>query len=351
MEPTRTRWLTSSLPGTGGSFTTSVEDFAVEELPLYEACGDGEHLYVRFEKRGLSTRDVVRRAIERLRLPEPEVGYAGLKDKHARTVQTISLPRVSEADAKAIEGDGVVILSAVRHKNKLRVGHLAGNRFEMVIRPEPGAAFDEAAAGRARAVLELLASAGFPNFFGAQRFGIDGGNVDAGREALRRGGRGMPHWKAKFAISALQSALFNDVLLRRMESGQFSTVLAGDVLQKVGSGGIFPCAEPAVDQLRFDAFEISVTGPIFGAEMRAAEGVPGEHEAAVLAAGGLSVEDFKKAHKLAPGTRRQLRAPVKDASVRLDSGNLVVSFQLPSGSYATVLIDELVKPARPLEEE
>jgi tRNA pseudouridine13 synthase len=333
------RWTTPGLPGTGGTFVPSVEDFLVEELPLYEPAGEGEHLYIRFEKRGLATRDVLRRVQSTFGVAETDVGYAGLKDKHATTVQTISVRGVAEPDAARLDGDGVRVLWARRHRNKLRVGHLAGNRFELVVRGAPHDALQ-----RATAILSLLAAGGVANFYGEQRFGVAGGNVAEGREALLRGGRGLPHWKAKFLLSALQSSLFNEVLVRRLAGGSFARVLTGDLLQKVESGGTFECADAAVDQPRYDSFEVSITGPIFGAEMRRPAGEPAALEASVLEAAALSLDDFSRVVKLAPGSRRPLRVKLVDAEAVEEGGALRVRFSLPAGAYATVVADELVKP-------
>jgi tRNA pseudouridine13 synthase len=336
----RGRWLTVEIPGTGGTFTPSPEDFEVEELPLYEPCGEGEHLYLRVEKTGLSTRELVRRAMTAFGADEADVGYAGLKDKHARTVQTLSVRGAAEADAALLEGEGVRVLGARRHRNKLRVGHLAGNRFRVLVR----GAGEEAADG-ARQVLERLAALGLPNYYGEQRFGARGDTADLGRAVLRRGTRAAgSYWKAKLAVSALQADLFNAYLEARMGRGAYGRVLVGDVLQKAETGGLFTCADAASDQARHDRFEISVTGPIFGHEMRPAEGEPGGWEAGTLAAAGLTLEDFRRAGRLAPGTRRALRAPVRDVAIEERAGALALSFTLPSGSYATVLIDEVMKP-------
>jgi tRNA pseudouridine13 synthase len=331
--------LTQELPGTGGSFTPTPDDFAIEEIPLYEPGGEGEHLYVRIEKVDLTTRDVVRRAMEVFGVPEIDVGYAGLKDKHARSTQTLSLRGVDEHDAGRLESPGLHVLGAKKHRNKLRVGHLAGNRFFAVVR-NSGAGAEE----RARAILAALSANGLPNYFGEQRFGVADGNVGAGRDVLRRGARsaGSP-WKAKFLVSALQSSLFNDYLTKRAARGAFAQVQRGDVLAKVESGGIFRCTEPEIDQARYDRFEISITGPIFGVEMNAPEGEPGLWEAEALQSAELTVDDFKRVRKIAMGTRRPLRVPVRRVGTEMRGEELLLTFELPSGSYATVLLDEVVK--------
>ena len=337
------RWLTEDLPGTGGSFRPGPEDFEVEEISLYEPCGEGEHLYLRVEKAGLTTRELVRRAVDCFGVAEADVGYAGLKDRHARTVQTISVRGVAEPDAGRLEGEGIALRWALRHRNKLRVGHLAGNRFRLVVRDvEPGS--EE----RARAILDRLGTLGLPNFYGAQRFGREGQNAQAGREVLRRGPRTAgSKWRAKFLVSALQAELFNHYLEQRMARGAFARVLEGDVLTKVSSGGIFNCEDPSADQPRLDRFEVSITGPIFGHEMREARGEPGHWEAEILTAAALAPEDFRRAGKMACGTRRPLRAPVREARASTQEGALVLEFGLPAGAYATVLLDEVMKGAPP----
>ncbi len=342
-------YLTATLPGSGGDFQPSVDDFDVEEIPLYEPIGAGEHLYVRVRKRDLTTRQLVRRVVERLGADERNVGYAGLKDRHASTIQTISIQGANAGDAARLAGDGVEVLEVAKHKNKLRVGHLAGNRFS--VRVHPGSeGFDgglDAAAARAEAVLSALTTGGMPNFYGAQRFGRRGDNVAQARGLLAKGARRTSRWKAKLLVSALQSHLFNEVLRHRLGAEAFARVLNGDAMVKVGSGGPFTCSDPATDQARFDAWEISITGPIFGLKMRGPteDSTPAQWEAAALEAAELTLDSFSRVKKFAQGTRRPLRAPVSDTSVTTEGDALRIGFRLPPGSYATVLMDEVLKNA------
>jgi tRNA pseudouridine13 synthase len=148
-------------------------------------------------------------------------------------------------------------------------------------------------------------------------------------------------------VSALQAALFNRYLEERMARGAFARVLVGDVLTKVATGGIFLCDNPEVDQARLERFEVSITGPIFGHEMREALGEPGRWEAEILVQEALAPQDFRRAGKLAAGTRRPLRAQVREARVHSHEGALVLEFALPAGAYATVLLDEVMKGALP----
>lgn len=339
---TERRWLTADLAGTGGTFTASPDAFRVDELALYEPGGEGHHLYLRVEKRGWTTRDLVKRACQVFSVPDRDVGYAGLKDKHACTTQTISVLGIAPERAQELETDGVRVVWARRHRNKLRTGHLAGNRFEMSI---DGAG--EESAVRAAAILERLEACGLPNYYGDQRFGRDGDNATQALLVLRRGPRAAKSkWRARLLVSALQSALFNTYLSRRLDDGTFATVHAGDVLIKEESGGRFTSTEPAVDQGRYDAQEVSISGPIFGLEMRRPpeDTLPAEWEARVLADAELAIEDFRRVKRLAQGTRRPLRVLPRNPSAAWDGDKLIIRFDLPAGSYATVLMDEVLKP-------
>jgi tRNA(Glu) U13 pseudouridine synthase TruD/glycerol dehydrogenase-like iron-containing ADH family enzyme len=344
-----TRRLTQALPSVGGAFKQTPETFSVTELPLYEPAGDGYHLYITLEKTGWNTRDVVSRAGEVFGLPERDIGYAGLKDKYAVARQTISVLDVKEEDAHLLETDGISVVSVAKHRNKLRVGHLAGNRFEIRLKaPEGGyEGGPEAAALRATAILDALMLQGLPNYYGKQRFGFGGDNVKKALGVLKNGPRAAgSKWKARFLLSALQSHLFNEVLDRRIDAEAFGRALTGDVLQKVASGGCFVCDDPVVDQARLDSGELSITGPIAGVKMK----LPGEEsqsavwEAEALESAELTIEDFRRVSKLAPGARRPLRATVTAGEAVVDGEDLLVRFSLPPGSYATVLINELLDP-------
>ena len=158
-------YLTEEITGTGGTIKESPEDFRVEEIPLYAPCGEGEHLYIEFEKKGMTTHQLLRRAAQVFSVAERDIGYAGLKDAKATTTQTISVPLIEPEAATQLEDDQIRILSAVKHRNKLRLGHLAGNRFLIRIAdPLPESL------SRAEKVIEVLQQQGVPNYFGAQRY-------------------------------------------------------------------------------------------------------------------------------------------------------------------------------------
>jgi len=174
-------YLTQHLSGTGGIIRQELEDFQVDELPLYTPCGEGDHLYISVEKRGLTTHDLLRELAKALGCQERDLGYAGLKDARAVTRQTVSVPLRKPADITGLEIPGVTILSAQLHRNKLRPGHLAGNRFRIRIHsPLPDSL------SRAQAVLGILEKSGVPNRFGEQRYGAMGNSHRIGRAILRQ---------------------------------------------------------------------------------------------------------------------------------------------------------------------
>lgn len=331
------RLLTSSLPGTGGLLKSTPEDFVVEELPAYAPSGDGTHTFLEIEKRALTTDDAVRRICDALGVRREDAGTAGMKDRQAVTRQWISLPGVDPARALGLALDGIRILQAARHPHKLRTGHLRGNRFTLTIR----GATDGVA--RARAVLEVLCKSGLPNYFGAQRFGARGDNAALGR-ALARGER-LPGRRSRSELrlltSAFQSELFNRYLDRRIDDGLLATAIAGDLMRKRDTGGLFAVEDVAEAQTRLDARLLDPTGPMFGARMASPPdgSAARAREDAILAEEGVAGERIP-----ADGTRRPLVVPVEDADAREpEPGVLEISFALPAGAYATGVLAEITK--------
>src|SRR5262245_57081447 len=221
---------TAELAGIGGRIKQEPEDFEVEEIPAYEPSGQGDFLYLWIEKRAMGAEYFMRQIARRLGLPPGEVGTAGLKDRHAITRQLVSVPARVADRLPALDGDGIRVLKVNRHGNKLRPGHLRGNRVRILIRDvAPGA--DE----RLEPLVQRLREDGVVNFYGPQRFGKDGETVKHGM-ALLRGepppaevdGR-RPNLRnpflRKFALSAAQSALFNHYLARRLVDGCLRKVL------------------------------------------------------------------------------------------------------------------------------
>jgi tRNA pseudouridine13 synthase len=338
-------FFTADLPGIGGKTKCAPEDFEVEEIPAYEPCGAGEFLYLWVEKRAMGAEYCTRQIAQRLGLPAAAVGTAGLKDRHAVTRQWISVPASAEPALPGLEGEGLRVLRVSRHNNKLRPGHLHGNRFKIVLR--------ECAAGpelqsRVSAVVQRLRQQGMPNFYGAQRFGHGGETLELGMGLLGLGDavkapKRLNPFLRKLALSAVQSALFNDYLGRRMAAGELHRVLAGDVMAKWPFGGMFVAEDVAAEQARFDRREIVSAGPIFGRKTFPARGEAAEKELSVLAATGLTTASFARFGKLLMGTRRRNLVYVDDLAYAMQLEGVELSFTLPAGSYATMLVREVTK--------
>jgi tRNA pseudouridine13 synthase len=328
-------------------FAPSPQTFTVEEIPAYEPSGTGTHLFLWVQKRGLTTLDAIAQIAGALAVPARDVGYAGLKDRHAVTRQWLSVPGVDPARALAAAShdDSWAILRAVPHPHKLRLGHLRGNRFQVVL--EGPATAEELA--RLQATVERLGAEGLPNRFGVQRFGAGGDNAAAGLALLRGTRRERDRRRRRLLLSALQSAVFNRTLELRAAAGPLTRVLAGDVLQKVDTGGLFVTPDPAVDQPRVDAGQVVPTGPLPGG--REVEPPPGsaarELEDAAIAAVGATREDFERAGRELPGARRPFVVHPRDLTWRADESGVQLSFELPAGVYATVLVDALLQDTNP----
>ncbi len=402
--------LTAGLEGTGGTIKERLDDFRVDEIPLYAPCGEGTHVYFRVRKAGIPTPEVVREIAREINVRPGDVGVAGLKDARAVTTQWMSIEHADPKQLASCRGGRWEVVETARHTNKLRRGHLAGNRF--VVRVRRLSVPADEAVRRAEATLDVLARRGVPNFFGPQRFGARGDTAELGealvrddpeeflaiflgrpraddpraeqaaREAFDAGdlARATDHWprhcadrrralaafrrhgRAKEAVaaidrrmkslfaSAFQSRLFNDVLRRRLDA--LDRVLEGDLAQKTDTGGVFRVEDAETEQPRAAAFEISPTGPIVGYRSRFAEGEPGSIERAVLAGHHVRQEDFRSAGggKL-KGARRALRFRTGDVSVSagLDEHGefLELRFRAPPGCYATVLVDEVTQSGAP----
>ncbi|MDF1555274.1 MAG: tRNA pseudouridine(13) synthase TruD [Deferrisomatales bacterium] len=313
----------------GGTWQATPETFRVEEIPAYQWCGEGEHAALTVEKAGLTTRDLATAVARTLGVSPSAVGYAGMKDKNATTVQGFTVTGVdTERTAAAFTEAGCRVLQADRHRNKLRLGHLAGNRFRTWL--------SGADPEHCRVALEQLVRHGVPNYYGPQRFGMKGDNAAAGLRVLR-GEKRVKRWQHDLLTSALQSFVFNEVLARRLEAGELDTALSGDVLRKEDSGGLFLCVDPTQDGERLRAFEVSPTGPMPGRKMVDAEAETARREASVLADLGLEESLF---HSLR-GTRRALRSRVDGVTVEPADAGVWLTFALPAGAFATALLREL----------
>jgi tRNA pseudouridine13 synthase len=341
---TPTPFLTAELPGIGGTLKQCPDDFIVEEVPAYQPCGEGEHLFLWIEKTDVAADDLLRHVARALGISPRDVGTAGVKDRRAVTRQFVSVPAKCAADVHRIETDRIHVLRHIRHANKLRTGHLRGNQFSILIRE-----VDADAAKKAGAIAAAISRLGFPNYYGEQRFGREQETLRIGFELLRgtRRPRSIPFSQRRFllrmSLSAVQSALFNAVLGERLRDGLFATVLAGDVMEVAASGGQFVATDTVAEQQRFDSRETVLTGPIFGPRMTAPQHEPAEREGRILSAWELTPEDFTRFAKLTSGTRRPLVVWPDELRLEQQSEGLRVDFRLPGGAYATTLLREFMK--------
>lgn len=337
--------MRSPIPSPGPRFRSEPEDFRVEEIPLYAPCGVGDHTFLFVEKR-LRTTEEVARGLARLANVAPrDVGYAGRKDRVAVTRQWFSVPGLAPETALAFGMPGTQVLEAVRHGHKLRTGQLRGNRFEIRVR-----GVDETLAAAAAARLAEIVRRGMPNRFGEQRFGRDGGNAAQGLAVLRGEklrGRPADRRDLRFAVSALQSAVFNEALaLRELP---LDALEAGDLAEVHASGGVFRVEDLPREAPRAAAGEVSATGPIFGGRALEPGGRPREREREAMAAHGLDPDaPLPRVPGLRlRGARRSLRVFPGDAGTLREEDGLRLRFTLPAGSYATVLLEELLGAAEP----
>jgi tRNA pseudouridine13 synthase len=396
-------YVTRTFRGIGGTIKNRAEDFFVQEVPIYEPSGEGDHVFAEIQKINLTTFDAINRIADALKVSNRAIGYAGLKDARAVTRQIVSVPDTTPEAVMGLRIPDVSVLWAVRHSNKLRLGHLKANRFAIKIRD-----VNPTDVLKLRPVLDELQKRGMPNYFGEQRFGRRGGNdklgaayVRADHKALLSALLGEPSetddpqtarartafdrsdleesmrlWPRHFGmerrvlhrlikthrpssavwsiderlrrlwVSALQSRIFNEIVARRI--GSLDRLMDGDFACKHENGACFHVENAQTEQPRADAFEISPTGPLIGFRVSLPQGGPLRMEQEVFASYGLSPADFKRAGSLrVKGDRRPLR--VKPSDIEVASGvdehgtHITVAFTLPAGSFATVLLRELMK--------
>lgn len=312
----------AAYPASGARATLKLlnEDFSVTELPLQLPSGEGEHLWLDVEKNGANTAFVAQQLAEAAGVQERDVGYAGLKDRHAITRQwfSIYLPKGETPDLTQLQHPEFKVLNQSRHVKKLRPGDLQGNRFRIVLRDVTG---DREAI---EANLRAVAAQGVPNYFGAQRFGHDGGNVEQGRAMLAREIRVRNPKKKGIYLSAVRSFVFNEVLGLRIQQGLWGKSLAGDVMDEAGRP----------------------TGPMWGRgrvistdQAQALENGVAERHATLcdgMEHAGLDQE------------RRALVASPADLSWEWPQADqLVLAFSLPAGNYATSVLNEILRTTEP----
>ena len=338
-------------------FKQSPRDFVVEEIPLYEFSGEGEHLILQVRKKNLSTNEMVGQIARYLGIKNREIGYAGLKDKHAMTLQYISIHKKYEEALENFNFDGIKIVSKTYHNNKIRIGHLKGNRFYIKIKkvnPTSAAKIDEA--------LKNIDKFGIPNFFGYQRFGNDGDNHILGEKLAKGEARERNPRVKKLLINAYQSHLFNLWLSRRLEINSLVSsfkvqeiesllnmpndevqkmkvqkhpfkLITGDIMEHYPYGKLFDFLGEEEDLKRFDERNISVTGLLCGKKVRVSS----------LNAGVIEKEYDDEIN--ADGARRYAWIYPTDIEGRFNKveAQYEMNFTLPKGSYATVLLEEIAK--------
>lgn len=315
----------------------SAEDFFVEELPAFEASGAGEHLLLTIEKRGMNTAFAAKRIAAWAGVDESAIGQAGMKDRHAVTRQrfTVWLPKKVAPDFDALQSDDLRVLDHAWHARKLPRGALAGNRFVLVLREVEGQR------DSIDARLQAIATQGVPNYFGEQRFGRGGNNVQ--QAVAMFAGRRVKREERSMLLSAARSALFNRVLTARVEAGTWNSALDGEVWMLDGSRSVFgPEALTDALQARLDGFDIHPTGPLWGeGELRSGD-VAREVELAAMQ--GDSATRLRNGLERA-GLKQERRAlRLQPSELRwqwLDDAALELRFALPPGCYATTVLREL----------
>lgn len=400
-------YLTADLPGLGGVIKTIPADFQVEELPKYEFSGKGTHVYAFVQKKNMTTDDMMRRIAQSLGRRKFDIGYAGRKDARAITRQWISVEHIETDTLRNLNLNNIKILEVTRHGNKLKIGHLSGNRF--IIRLRELNCSVKKAKSRAERILGVLCEKGVPNYFGSQRFGYrydshllgkaivkddlkeffglllgrpeydtqdefirarvlyEQGDLEGAydawhpafedhRKALRiliqsggNRGKALRRFDERLLalfVAAWQSDLFNSVLAARMPD--IDKILVGDMAWKHDNGACFQVENSEVEQPRCDAFDISPTGPLVGLRMTDLTGPAGEIENPLINALDLTEDDYKRLKKYgANGGRRALRYRPENPLVRDGQDErgeyLELKFDLPSGCYATVLLREITK--------
>ncbi len=342
-------------PKANFSFNQTPKDFIVKEEPLYSFSGDGEHLILKVRKRGLSTWEMIDIISNEVGVPKRDIGYAGLKDKNALTIQYISIPKKYQSTLKNLSHPDIKILDSTYHNNKIRVGHLKGNYFEIRLKKVLGASKD-----KIDSTLDWIESNGLPNYFGYQRFGVEGRNYIDGKKILDGELKLKDKKLSKFLVSAYQSFLFNNWLSKRIELsrvlGDFSEdeaekifnlksgslkgvksqesffkILRGDLMMHYPFGRVFFAKDLEKESQRFKSKDISPTGALFGKRVKLSEDVAFEIEKNFLTQ--IKESGSRRYAWIFPKEIKKSYIPQK--------AHYEMSFFLPKGSYATVVIDFL----------
>ena len=322
------------LPLFAASIRDKPSDFQVVENLGFEFSGSGEHDYLWVEKSAANTDWVARQLARYADVRPADVGYSGMKDRHAITRQWFSVPSRGDADWASFTAEGVTILDVRRHHRKLRRGAHAGNQFRIALRTSQVAAKREVAEER----LGLMAARGVPNYFGPQRFGRIGANLDLARRLFA--GARLKRDKRSIAISAARSFLFNEILSLRVADGSWERILPGELVNLDGSGSVFRAeAVDATIERRVADLDIHPTATLCGLRSEISDGVIETLERHAIEAHddlktGLERLAVKAGH-------RPLRLRVSDLSWEFEDDALWLEFSLPSGAFATSVLREI----------
>ncbi len=324
------------VPQASGSIRSCPEDFVVEEIPRIHPEGEGNHLWLWIEKRSANTDWVARQLAKVAGCDFREVGYAGLKDRHAVTRQWFSLP-VNDSARQNLEKtgiEGVLILDIRQHNRKLKRGTLNGNHFRLTIRDFKGDTT------QTEQRLERIRVTGLPNYFGPQRFGHQGKNVEQGFNLLRKRKR-LQRNKKSIYLSAIRSFLFNQVLAERVREGTWDKMIAGELAMLDGSHSVFLSELPDSGiEDRCRSLDIHPTGPMPGKNGKQPEGEAAEIEQFVLQRWPELTEILISQGVQA--SRRALRLYPAEFEWGFEGSQMVLAFVLPPGTFATTVLREIL---------
>jgi tRNA pseudouridine13 synthase len=319
----------------------AADDFKVEELLGFEADGAGAHVLLGVEKRDANTSWVAAQLARHAGAAVRDVGFSGHKDRHAVTRQAFSLPLPLDVDLAACldwQGEGYRVISAQRHGRKLRPGSHRANRFEIIVRNVQG----DAPSIDAR--LEAIATRGVPNYFGPQRFGRDGNNLERALAWANGGAGPRERGQRGFVLSAARSYLFNMTLAERVRQGNWDTPIRGEAVILDGKRSFFSADE--IDQVllaRVRDFDVHPSGPLPGRGDSAASADALRVERMALAPLAALVDLLAREHL--EHERRSLRLPVRGLAWQHDGPGLMLGFTLPRGTFATAVLHEVIRDA------
>ncbi|MDH5659858.1 MAG: tRNA pseudouridine(13) synthase TruD [Gammaproteobacteria bacterium] len=328
----------NSSPELSGVIRTYPEDFKVDEKFAFNPTGEGEHALLHIKKINTNTDWLTRQIAQVSGLRKVDISYAGLKDRNAVTTQWFSvwLPGKPDPDWSQLNSENVEVLTTCRHNRKLRRGSLSGNQFTLIVRDVEG----DASSLEQR--MKVIKQDGVPNYFGEQRFGIDGQNLKKA-EIMFGGKREKDRFKRSIYLSAARSAMFNDVLSQRVAMNKWADGIPGDVMLLDNSHSYFLATD--IDETiiqRLKEHDIHPSGPLWGRGNLLTKGLVEELESILSSKYELFDIGLKNARL--DQDRRSLRLSVKNLEWNYDEKNKLIhlSFFLPAGGYATSVLREIV---------